>query len=108
MAIINSPLQYTPTANPIITANSNIAITTMYLCNKSASTLSCNIFILPSGSTDFGNSIVYNNLPIAGGDTYVLETERILLDTGDSIQGNVGVSSATDNLLVATVSYTNI
>jgi hypothetical protein len=80
----------------------------MYLCNKSTSTLTCNIFLVPSGSTDFANTIIYTSLRIAGGDTYILENERILLDTGDSIQGNVGVDNLTDNLLIATVSYTNI
>ena len=108
MAIINSPMKWSTTALPIITANSNIAVTTMYLCNKSVNALSCNIFLVPSGSSDFANSIIYSSLQIAGGDTYVLENERILLDTGDSIQGNVGVSSLTDNLVIATVSYTSI
>lgn len=108
MAITNSPMKYSATALPILTASSNVAVTTMYLCNKSPSMLTCNIFLLPSGSTDYANTIVYTNLRIAGGDTYILENERILLNAGDSIQGNVGVDNLTDNLLIATVSFTNI
>lgn len=108
MAIINSSMTYSVTAEPILTANSNVAVTTMYLCNKSASMLTCNIFLVPNGVATISETIIYRNLRIAGGDTYILENERILLNTGDSIQGNVGVDNLTDNLLIATVSYTNI
>ena len=85
-----------------------MAITTMYLCNKSATTVTANIFLTPSVGNVYGNNMIYSNLAIASNDTYVLEHERLLLSAGDSITANVGPDASINNLLVATISYTSI
>ena len=107
MAITNTSLTSNP-AQTMLQASGNIAVTTMYLCNKSTVAITANIFLMSNGSTDFGNGVIYSNLVIQGNDTYILEQERLLLNSGDFIAGNVGSSATFDNLLVATLSYTSI
>lgn len=97
-------LQGTPQA--IITANADIAVTTLYLCNRSSSTVTTSVFLVNNGSTDPYDNMIYNEVEIAGKDTLVIDNERLLLGTGDSIQANVDVLS--DNRIVASVSWTNI
>jgi len=97
-------LQGTPQA--IITANADIAVTTLYLCNRSANTVITSVFLVSNGSVDPYNNIVYNEVQIAGKDTLVIDNERLLLGSGDSIQANVDALS--DNRIVATLSWTNI
>jgi hypothetical protein len=97
-------LQGVPQA--IITANADIAVTTLYLCNRSANTVITSVFLVSNGSTDPYNNIVYNEVQIAGKDTLVIDNERLLLGSGDSIQANVDALS--DNKIVATLSWTNI
>jgi hypothetical protein len=96
-------LQGTPQA--IITANADIAVTTLYLCNRSANTVVTSVFLVSNGDTTWDN-IVYNEVQIAGKDTLVIDNERLLLGSGDSIQANVDALS--DNRIVASVSWTNI
>jgi len=92
----------------VITSVGNTAITTMYLCNKSSSTIVANIFLVPATNGKFGGNIIYSNLSIAGNDTYVLENERLLLSNGESVSANIGADVAFNGLVVATVSYTSI
>ena len=90
---------------PVLTASQDIAVTTMYLCNRSGSTVTANVYLVANGVSNYDN-IIYAQLQIAGFDTYVMETERLLLGTGDSIRANVDALSA--NVLCATVTYTSI
>lgn len=108
MALAHAPIVHgTPSA--LITASGNIAVTTMYLCNKSAEAISVNIFLTPNGGDDYGNNIIYSNLTIQAQDTYVLENERLLLSNGDSVRGNVYPDSSAYGLkVVASLSYTSI
>ena len=109
MAITSSTIRNGSTPPVLHTAAGNIAVTTMYLCNKSAEPITCSIFITPNGGVDYGNNVIYSNLTIAAQDTYVLEHERLLLSDGDTIRGNVYPDSSAYALkVVATISYTSI
>jgi hypothetical protein len=96
-------VQGTPQA--IITANADIAVTTLYLCNRSANTVITSVFLVSNGDATW-NNMIYNEVQIAGKDTLVIDNERLLLGSGDSIQANVDALS--DNRIVASVSWTNI
>lgn len=95
--------QGTPQA--IITANVDIAVTTLYLCNTTSDTVTASVFLVSNGDSSWDN-MIYNEVQIAGKDTLVIDNERLLLGAGDSIRANVDVLS--DNRIVATVSWTNI
>lgn len=103
MALISQKLT-TSTASILAgTANENKAVTCIYFCNTTGSTVSVNLFAVPNGGT-VTDCIIYNNLSIAAADTAIIDMEKIILGDGDSIQANCSVSNA----IAMTVSYVGI
>ena len=103
MALIITKLTST-TANVLYgTASVNKAVTCIYFCNTTASTVAINLFAVPSGGT-VNNCVIYNNLSIAAADTAIIDMEKIILGDGDSIQANCSVNNA----VAMTVSYVGI
>tara|TARA_R100000027_G_scaffold38499_1_gene28442 strand:- start:205 stop:540 length:336 start_codon:yes stop_codon:yes gene_type:complete len=76
-------------ANAVFTATADTAVTTIHLCNiSSAADASVNIYLLPSdGSTTVPteNNKLYNQLTIQATDTYIIDTEKLILANGDKI-----------------------
>lgn len=84
------------TSVPLTTTAANIVygtsaqakgVTAIYLCNVNTSAQTANVFLVPAGGT-VANCKIYSNLQIAVSDTHVSDTERIILDAGDSIWAN--------------------
>ena len=73
----------------VFTATADTAVTTIHLCNiSSAADASINIYLLPSdGSTTTPtvNNKLYNQLTIQSTDTYIIDTEKLILANGDKI-----------------------
>jgi hypothetical protein len=72
-------------------------VTTMYLCNTSNVAATANVYLVPAASNflaDPTSTLIYSNLPIAPGDTYIVDGERIVLENGDSIQANITTGAA--------------
>ena len=73
----------------VFTATADTAVTTIHLCNiSSAADASVNIYLLPSdGSTTVPteNNKIYNQLTIQATDTYIIDTEKLILANGDKI-----------------------
>lgn len=103
MSIVNATLTNS-TATAVYTSTGNSAVTTMYLCNKTSTATTINLFVVSSGFQANGLNIVYSNLSIAGNDTYILETERLLFNNGDLIAANASAAST----VIATTSFTGI
>ena len=76
------------------------AVTTMYFCNRNGATTTFNLYVVPSGFEANSNNIVYSNKLITSGDTYIIDWEKLVLSTGDTIRANANVGNA----IVATVS----
>jgi hypothetical protein len=88
-------------SNLFICASSNgDAVTTMYFCNTNTSPTTFTMHIVPAGFTANSNNIVYSNKVITAGDTYIIDWEKLVLSTGDSIRANANIGNA----IVATVS----
>jgi hypothetical protein len=88
-------------ANIFVCASANgDAITTMYFCNRGASTTSFNLYVVPAGFAANSNNIAYSNKLISSGDTYIVDWEKLVLSPGDTIRANANVGNA----IVATVS----
>ena len=103
MAITSVKLQ-TTNANVVYgTSTQKKAVTAMYLCNVTGSTATANVFVVPAGGTA-ADCRIYSNLQIAGTDTQISDTERIILDAGDSIWANC----STNDAIVMTVSTAGI
>tara|TARA_B100000497_G_C7258240_1_gene183489 strand:- start:18 stop:356 length:339 start_codon:yes stop_codon:yes gene_type:complete len=60
--------------------------------------------LVESGGSVGAVNMVINSLPIAAGETFVMDTEKLVLEAGDSMQ----VLSGSPNNLVATLSYVDI
>ena len=74
--------------NHIFQASENSAVTSIHLCNISSTDATVNIYILPSdGSTTVPteNNKLYNTLTIQATDTYIIDTEKMILSTNDKI-----------------------
>lgn len=79
-------------------------VSVAYFCNRSASTTSFTVHLVPNGGTADANNVVYSNKTLTAGDTYILELEKIILANGDMIQA----SANTANSIVSTVSTLGI
>jgi hypothetical protein len=103
MALVNSTLGTSP--GNIYISSGNTAISTMYFCNRSASTVTFNLYALSFGNSVAGvTSIIYSNLQLASNDTYVIDWEKLVLGNGDQLQANASAGSA----VTATISYVGI
>jgi hypothetical protein len=99
-----SQLTLTGSATSVFTSSGNNAVTTIYLCNFSASDRTVSIYLVPNTGTAGTGNIIYQNVTIAAGDTYIIDTERLVLANGDSIQA---LASATTSVTM-TVSYVGV
>jgi hypothetical protein len=102
MAIKNTTLDTSPTA--IYTSVNDSAVTTIYFCNKTVGPVIFNLHIAHIEQAADSTNIVYNGIEIAPTDTFVLDTEKVILADGDSIYASANNADA----IVATVSYVGI
>jgi len=84
----------------VSTSVSGDALTTMYFCNKTAATIGVNVYVVSSGFAANANNIVYSNTAITAGDTLVVDWEKLVFGTGDTLRAN----ASTGDGIVSTVS----
>ena len=75
-------------ANAVYTASADTAVTTIHICNITSSDATINIYLLPndaSTTTPTENNKLYNSLNIPATDTYIIDTEKMILTNGDKI-----------------------
>ena len=104
MAITNSLITTGAAANVYVSTGSS-AITAMYLCNIDTTARTFDIYVCPSGmSITQANTRIYSGVQIQAGDTYVVDSEKLILSSGDMIKANTSGASA----IAMTVSYIGI
>ena len=104
MAITNSLLTTGAAANVYVSSGAS-AITSIYLCNIDTSARTFDIYVCPSGNTVTPASTrVYSAVNLQAGDTYVVDTEKLILSSGDMIKANTSASNA----MSMTISYIGI
>lgn len=99
-----SQLTLTASATAVYTSSGNSAVTTMYLCNYSATDRTVTIYLVQSGGSAGNTNIIYKDVPIAAGDTYIIDTERLVLGDADSVRA---LASGTSSITM-TVSYVGV
>jgi len=75
-------------ANAVFTATADTAVTTIHLCNITDTDATVNIYLLPSdGSTSAPtiNNKLYHELTVQRTDTYIIDTEKMILTNGDKL-----------------------
>lgn len=74
----------------IYTSTNDSAVTVVYLCNASSDPVFITICLVPRLDTaNDQTNVIYYNIPIASNDTYIIDTEKIVLEHGDSIQARI-------------------
>jgi len=102
MAITNFQVG-TTTATAAYTAAADVAITVIYVTNKSNTDGNVNVYVVPSGSPVSENYKIYNNLIIRAQDTYIVDSEKLILAPGDKIYIAAPDSSAQFNATISTI-----
>jgi hypothetical protein len=80
------------------------AITAMYLMNNHSGTVVIQLHVVPDGDSIATANKIIKNLSIAAGDTYVIDTERLILSNDDTIQA----TADTDSVVYSTISYVGV
>lgn len=93
MAITNTRIDSTnPTT--VFSAVGQQAITVMYICNTTPNTCLVNVFVINSDDSTgaaFSN-MVYSELELTGHETYVISTEKLILDNLDLIDVEANIA----------------
>lgn len=98
MTILNTQVATIPTQ--IFIAAGQQAITTMVFCNVTTLTNTVSVFAVPFGSSAGPTTQIINTVEIPPTETFVMDTERLVLEDNDTIQAQ----SAINNGITATVS----
>lgn len=100
MAITSTYLT-TTNDQAVFEASGQQVVTTVYLCNTSGNNVDVNMYLVSnSGTTANVQNQIYSNLTIQAGNTYVIDSERLML--GDLNQ--IRVAANIGNTITVTVS----
>lgn len=93
------------TAAAVYTSTGNTAISNVYFCNYGGSSVSLSVHIVPGDLTLAGDeNIIYKNILLPAGDTFVMDQEKLVFADGDMLQASCSAASS----VTATVSYVAI
>lgn len=91
-------------ATTVYTSTNTTAITAVFLLNDDTSTVTLQVHVVPNGGTASASNKIIKDLSISAADTYVFDTEKLILDDGDTIQ----VSASADNVVHVTTSFIGV
>ena len=74
----------------------------MQACNVSAGTITINVYAVPSGMNPDTTTLIYNQIAITASDTFIIDTERMVLGNGDAIYASAAYA-ATINFTTSSV-----
>ena len=92
MAITNTRLS-TTSPTTVFTAVGQQAITVLYLCNTTGSTVTTNVYVNNGGASDDDNTI-YSLLELTANETYVISTEKLILDDSDLVIADANIADS--------------
>ena len=101
MAITNFQVGSSVTA--AFTASADTAVTVIYITNKTDGAGTVDVYITPNGVSATANHLVYSQLSIQARDTYVIDTEKTILETGAKIWISAPDSAAQFNATISTI-----
>lgn len=92
MTILNTSL--TTTASSVYTSSGASAITTIHLCNYTASPVTVNLYAVPSGGTASNSNVLYSTVSVTAYNTLIIYQEKFILSNGDSIQASCSAANS--------------
>jgi hypothetical protein len=108
MAITNYQVAATVSTGAYASSGDN-AITVIYITNKSATDGNVDVYLVPSAnvssfeSSPSQNYKIYNNLLVKAQDTYIIDSEKLILSSGDKIYIAAPDSAAQFNATISTI-----
>ena len=110
MTILSSQLTVANVPVAIYTSVNSTCNTAVYFCNKSSATVTIDVYVGPNIAVAPATPApppagqIYKQLSINATDTYIMSTERLMLDNNDKIW----VSCSAANVLAITVSFIEV
>ena len=98
MAIYNKAITATSedSSDKIDSGSGNRAITTIIVCNTTASDKTLTLYAVPTpGTTASSSNMIVNALIVPAGDTVSFDQEKMVLSTGDEIRAVCSASGLT-------------
>ena len=102
MAITNFQVA-TTTGSAAFTASADTAVTVIYITNKTDGDGTVDVYVVPNGASVSNNHLVYSQLTIKARDTYIIDTEKMILETGARIFIAAPDSAAQFNATISTI-----
>ena len=103
MAITNYQVGTSVTAAFTASAAGGTAITVIYITNKPDGDGTVDVYVTPTGVSATSNHLVYSQLTIKARDTYILDTEKMILESGAKIWIAAPDSAAQFNATISTI-----
>lgn len=88
----------------VYTSSGSTAITTIFVTNVSASTVTVTLHLYESGGSASDTTAIWKDISISGKDTFSMNNERIIMGNGDVLAGTSGANNAIN----VTLSYTEV
>ena len=89
--------------NAAFTASAETAITVIYITNKTDGDGTVDVYVVPNGGSVGEPFKIYTELTIKARDTYILDTEKMILETGAKIYIVAPDSAAQFNATISTI-----
>ena len=102
MAITNFQVAVN-TSSAAFTASADTAVTVIYITNKTDGDGTVDVYVTPNGATVGPNYLVYSQLTVKARDTYIIDTEKMILETGAKIWIAAPDSAAQFNATISTI-----
>tara|TARA_B110000977_G_C11051875_1_gene482640 strand:+ start:1077 stop:1301 length:225 start_codon:yes stop_codon:yes gene_type:complete len=64
------------------------------MCNFTGSTVTVTVHVVPAGGTADNTNVIYKDHDIVAADTFLLDTERLILDNNETVQIAASAASA--------------
>ena len=91
-------------ATDIYVSTGETCVVSAFFCNYSSSPVTINLFAIAEGGAANDGAIIFKNLSINANDTFIFNTERLILADGDKLVASASSAGA----VTATVSSTSV
>ena len=102
MAITNFQVAAT-TGSAAFTASADTAVTVIYITNKTDNDGTVDVYVVPNGASVSANHLVYSQLTVKARDTYIIDTEKMILESGAKVYIAAPDSAAQFNATISTI-----
>jgi len=102
MAITNFQVAAT-TGSAAFTASADTAVTVIYITNKTDGDGTVDVYVVPNGASVSANHLIYSQLTVKARDTYIIDTEKMILESGAKVYIAAPDSAAQFNATISTI-----